>query len=363
MDVKYSKELQQVIKNKIEQSNGKAISFKDYMDMCLYHEQLGYYRRNKIKIGKTGDFYTSANIGDVMGKVLANMFISYSHTNNTKPLHIIEWGSGNGKLAYDTLSAITRLGSLNIVYHAIESSPYHRRLQRDQCKDFSNFHVYDESEFLEQHPAIEGVVICNELLDAFPVHVIKKKQGENVEVYVAWEDEAGFVEVYRPIQNEILRSKIEHIHLMENQKIEINLAAETWIENIGKIMKSGSLIIIDYGDLQEQIINEDRMQGTLLCYKDHIALDEPYQHVGDQDMTSHVNFSQCMDAAKRAGFIDQHYMTQKEFLVENGVLQLLQDHDARDPFSEQSKQNRAIRQLLWSDQMSELFKVLITHKK
>ncbi|UUZ85539.1 hypothetical protein LJK88_19690 [Paenibacillus sp. P26] len=75
-----------------------------------------------------------------------------------------------------------------------------------------------------------------------------------------------------------------------------------------------------------------------------------------------MNFSTLIRMGEQAGLKDYRLLTQKEFLVENGLLGRLQNHEGRDPFSPEARRNRAIRQPLLSDGMSELFKVLIQKK-
>jgi SAM-dependent MidA family methyltransferase len=122
------------------------------------------------------------------------------------------------------------------------------------------------------------------------------------------------------------------------------------------------MIIIDYGAEEDELYAAHRMRGTLMCYRQHHAYDNPFIHVGEQDITSHVNFTACIDAASSAGFTGSKLQTQRDFLVEQGILEKLQAHFDLNPFGEAAKKNRAIRQLLLSDQMSELFKVLILIK-
>ena len=104
------------------------------------------------------------------------------------------------------------------------------------------------------------------------------------------------------------------------------------------------------------------MNGTFLCYRNHIAIDDPYHQLGEQDMTAHVNFEWCKEAAEQSGFQQIELMTQKQFLLDQGIMQWLQEHDGKDPFSATARNNRSIRQLLLSDGMSELFKIMTMHK-
>lgn len=70
------------------------ISFYEYMNDCLYDPDHGYYVRDVPKIGKEGDFYTSAHIGNVMGKMLARFIadktVTFDHFT------VVEWGAEAG---------------------------------------------------------------------------------------------------------------------------------------------------------------------------------------------------------------------------------------------------------------------------
>lgn len=65
---------------------------------------------------------------------------------------------------------------------------------------------------------------------------------------------------------------------------------------------------------------------------------------------------------RQAQAFAERWMTQREFMVEHGILDRLQNHTYRDPFSPVARQNRAIRQLLLSNGMGELFKVITAAK-
>jgi SAM-dependent MidA family methyltransferase len=157
--------------------------------------------------------------------------------------------------------------------------------------------------------------------------------------------------------------KADGIVLREDQEFEVNLAAERWISLVGRLVEDGALIIIDYGHEAAELAAPHRMRGTLLCYKEHVAHDDPFVAAGRQDITAHVNFSACRRAAEGSGWEAFYYDTQKQFLVDQGILNDLIAHDGSDPFGEAAKSNRAIRQLLLSDNMSEAFKVLALRKR
>ncbi|MEX1030539.1 MAG: SAM-dependent methyltransferase [Paenibacillaceae bacterium] len=356
----------------IEQAEYKSISFHDYMNMCLYQDGLGYYMKSDSKIGKDGDFYTSSSIGPFMGQMLAARFAQYmTEQISSEPFTITEWGSGTGKLALQILDELQLIYPTlynNISYDIIEVSPYHQELQRDLLHSHIHKIRFIDAQSWWEMPALHhAIVFSNELLDAFPVHLVKKFNGQYQEVYVAYEQSSGqFIEVLHPIhEGDELAIYLNQYQIngSEGHRIEINLAADSWLRQMGSKLRTGLLVTIDYGDEASELYAEHRHMGTLMCYHKHLAHDNPYIHIGHQDITSHINFSSCMRIGNQSGFTNQVYQTQRQFLIDQGILSKLQDHAWGDPFHPVAKRNRAIRQLLIGDTMSELFKVLIQHRE
>lgn len=368
--VKGNQHLIEIIKRYIEQSPDKAISFYEYMKLCLYHPEYGYYMSGRSKIGRKGDFYTSSAIGGLMGEMLARYIMSQTDKMSPQsPVTLVEWGGGTGRLAKQLLDEFRRSAPkfyARLTFISVEKSMSHRMLQAEACKEHKQLMRWmTEEEWLEQGPWERTIVLSNELPDAFPVHRIEYQYGEPLEIYVEWDAAAeAFLEKRRKLSDEDLRVYLDRqpVAFQHGQQLEINMDALDWMGAISMSLGSGFLITIDYGDEARELYAPHRMKGTLMCYRNHTASDEPYAYPGEQDMTAHVNFSALKEAGERTGLETEGYMTQKQFLVENGILNLLQDHDATDPFSPAARRNRAIRQLLLSDQMSELFKVLVQKK-
>ncbi|TDF96813.1 SAM-dependent methyltransferase [Paenibacillus piri] len=343
------------------------------MELCLYHPLYGYYMKNKEKVGTSGDFYTSSAIGGLFGEVLAQYIAGQAKLMGLEqPITLIEWGGGSGQLAQQLLDELRR--SWNPVYErltyiSVETSSYHRELQAVRLASHEKRVSWRTGrQWLEEGPWNRVIVFSNELIDAFPVHRVQIKDGQPYEIFTEWDEAGGhFREKLLPLKDGSLAAALEElrrqrIKLAEGQRLELNLAASAWIRQIAGAIRSGQLVTIDYGDRAEELYAPHRMQGTLMCYRNHLANDNPYADPGHQDITSHVDFSGLIRDGGAAGLRLAHYMTQKQFLVENGLLQKLQDTASQDPFSPAARRNRAVRQLLLSDQMSELFKVLIQKK-
>jgi SAM-dependent MidA family methyltransferase len=363
--------LSDLLRSRIAFSPRQAISFRDYMELCLYEETFGYYNQATPKVGKEGDFYTSAMVGTIMGELLAAYFIRLSERFvPAKPVAIVEWGGGTGRLAeliMNTIAAQAPELYERLEYRLVEISPHHRELQREALKNHRQVRQCDTEQWAEDGEERPLFVFSNELLDAFAVHRVERRNGVLHEWYVGWDEtQAAFKEVKLPLQPDSPAAEYlnrQNISVREGQIVDLNPAAADWIRHVGGKMDEGALVTIDYGDVAEELYAEHRMRGTLLCYRNHQAYDAPFAFPGEQDMTTHVDFTACIQAGLEVGLDVWSLRTQKQFLIDEGALNLLAAHDGRDPFSPAARRNRAIRQLLLSDQMSELFKVLVQTKK
>ena len=80
------------------------IPFSRYMELCLYHPELGYYARAQEQFGKAGDFYTASDVHAVFGRLLARQFEEmWRALGEPARLELIELGPGRGLFARDVL--------------------------------------------------------------------------------------------------------------------------------------------------------------------------------------------------------------------------------------------------------------------
>lgn len=117
------------------------------------------------------------------------------------------------------------------------------------------------------------------------------------------------------------------------------------------------MFILDYGFPRHEYYHPDRHQGTLMCHYQHQAHTNPFVHLGEQDMTAHVDFTHVADAAHHVGFHVAGYTNQASFLLGNQVLNLLETvtHHAVNT-------QNAVKTLLQPNEMGELFKVIALTK-
>ncbi|GGD71153.1 class I SAM-dependent methyltransferase [Paenibacillus nasutitermitis] len=358
----------------------RCLPFRDYMEICLYDGQWGYYRSGDIRVGKSGDFYTSPFLGMVMGEKLA-AFIGRLAESFGGGIDVAEWGAGTGRLSRQMADAWKRSGQLplaEMTYTVVDMNPVHLSAARVEMEQVQ--HVFSglqfmtpiEAEMVQWGPR-PLVVAANELLDAFPVHRLVKVEGKLWELGAASVglepiadsgSTAAFQYAYMPLSDPLLAQSLacDDVELEEGQVFEVNLDAERWIAVMGALIGRGALVIADYGHEAAELQSPHRMNGTLRCYKNHIAHENPFDSVGEQDITAHVNFTAIMRAAGRTGWRVGYYDTQKRFLLDQGILDDLAAHDGSNPFGEEARRNRSIAQLLLGDGMSDIFKVLVLVK-
>lgn len=363
-----------------ESTTVRCITFHDYMAMCLYDPEYGYYQSGAVRVGKSGDFYTSSTVGTVMGEKLA-CCIAQLIEEYGGCADVGEWGAGSGRLSKQIIDTWERTGYTwlsQLTYTVVDGNPVHlAEAERLIQEEGNSAAALADIRFMSAQEAEADlwsgkpmIIFANELLDAFPVHRLIKQGGKLWELGVTVNEDDStrnglpFHYAYLPLSNPELEQSLiaDGTLLAEGQEIEINLAAERWIARMSARMAEGVLIIIDYGHEAKELTASHRMKGTLLCYKDHVAHDDPFQFIGEQDLTTHVNFTGCRRAAEKSGWKVIYYDTQKQFLIDQGVLSDLMAHDGSDPFGEAARRNRSIRQLLISDGMSESFKVLVLQK-
>ncbi|WP_158629917.1 class I SAM-dependent methyltransferase [Cohnella sp. AR92] len=345
----------------------KAIRFRDFMAACLYEPEYGYYSSDKVRVGRSGDFYTSSYIGEAFADCLASRLarLADEHFGSDSEVEVLDWGGGTGRLAGQLLSAWEREGATRWRVSVVDGNPAHRQeAQRglEQAIEQGKACVLspEEAEAIEWRER-NVILVGNELLDAMPVHRLIRKAGMVREWGVAWDLRAGrFVScLLEPDEELLLSMERDRIRLREGQTCEIGRDAEEWFAARSSSFGDAIAVFIDYGDESEELSAAHRMNGTLVCYRNHLACDDPYEAPGEQDITAHVNFTGMRRAGKEAGWEELWYGTQLRFLTDSGLLDGLVPLANADPFHPNARRNRAIRQLLLSDRMSELFKVQI----
>lgn len=305
-----------IIRQKIREDG--PISFHDFMDMCLYYPGLGYYTNTGDKIGFQGDFYTSCCLTPAFGAMIARQLEEMWHILGKGPFTVVEYGAGTGMMCRDILAYLKAVPELyeQLRYCIIEISPAMRDMEKARLPEKVSW--YDR---IEDVAGDIHCVLSNELLDNFPVHEVVMDDRPK-EVFVDADD--GFREVLVPANDEIL-AYFEEMGMAPSPgfRVEVNLDAQRWIKDISEHMARGFIVTIDYGGCSDELLKKHRSCGTVMFYHNHKAHGDPFIHIGEQDITAHVNFSALMHWGDGAGLHTQGLVPQGMFLLALGFREYL----------------------------------------
>ena len=150
--------------------SGGMISVEQFMQEALYHPQFGYYANRVRRIGKEGDFSTSATLHTALPQALAAWAAAHrAEVLRGGAWHVIELGGGGGQMAEGFLGSLGWFKLRGLQYHLIEISKPLQALQRQQLAQFSG-KVRWHSEITAALDAAGGqaLILSNEFVDAFP---------------------------------------------------------------------------------------------------------------------------------------------------------------------------------------------------
>lgn len=338
------------------------------MDLALYCPVYGYYEKEKDRIGRQGDFYTSVSVGSLFGELLAWQFAQWlesgvgpreasSGCTTTGQVsisgggEILEAGAHHGQLAKDILGWLRRhRPSLyeRLNYSIIEPSARRQEWQKPALAEHHE-RVRWVTSLGELGPTdgVKRIIFSNELLDAFPVHrlgwdaktrvwfewgvvvehgefVWKKmppaqraaegELGKSGSELGTVESEGLPVESRGSLPGILGPSKELWDFLPDGYTIDVCPQAGEWWRNAASALSSGKLVAIDYGSTADELFIPERRNGTLRALRGHRVASDVLADPGEQDLTAHVNFSTLRAAGEAAELKTESFITQEQFL-------------------------------------------------
>ena len=354
-----SEELSKVIRNAITQHGGK-ISFSKYMELALYTPILGYYSGSASKLGSTGDFITAPEISPLFGASITQTLLPILENLQKigKPLEILEFGAGTGKLALSILDELQKL-EFEIDYYKILD------LSADLIERQKEF-LSGRSENIQWLTALpnqfDGIILANEVLDAMPVEIISMTQGKWHYQWVTT-NKNGFEFIPGDeVPASLIPNELAQISLPDGFTTELHLNAGAWIKSISTMLDTGALLAFDYGFPAREYYHPQRNQGTLMLHYKHHAVQDPFYLPGICDITAHVDWTGIANAAHPHQMNLLGYTNQAAYLLDAGIGELaLRDANPNEADSFLKISNN-LQKLLSEAEMGELFKVMCLGK-
>jgi SAM-dependent MidA family methyltransferase len=346
------------------------VPFSQFMEWCLYHPRGGYYQSGRTRIGKAGDYYTNPCVHPLFGGMIAKQLTQMAEILGAETFEVVEMGGAKGYLCQDILQWSKEKEPLfyrQIKYTLLETALPFLEEQKERLQAWEKEGKVlwmDPEEFAGGRIQQAGCFLSNELVDAFPVHRVVFDQGRLKEIYVSQED-GQLEEKWGEISDPRIADYVESMGILleEGQKAEVNLKSLEWMEKINQSLKKGFVLTIDYGYPSEELYAPHRSEGTLLCYYQNQTSYHPYERVGEQDMTSHVNFTSLIRKGEEIGLRFTGLVPQYRFLMGVGILQEMESLAGGLSETEGLRLRLSLKHLIEPEAgMGEVFKVLIQHK-
>ncbi len=308
---------------------GGLISFERFMTEALYHPRYGYYSSNVCTVGRRGDFSTAVTLHPAVAEAVARWALRERRETlgltRFHPWRVIEVGGGDGAMARDFLACLSRTERMLLTYHIVEISDPLQRRQKEVLGGAVRW-CRTMEEALNSSGG-KALIFSNELVDAFPVVVVRwnNTAGRWEELYLRDLGRQGIDEEWAPI-GESRRRELESTAFMEGpdiaprkhlQRYEVHARYRSWLESWVPHWRKGSLLTIDYGGRLPELSHR-RPEGSVRAFFQGVRLQgaEVYDRFGHQDLTADVNFGDLMLWGEWLGLEPVRHQTQREFVLE-----------------------------------------------
>ncbi|MFA7007110.1 MAG: SAM-dependent methyltransferase, partial [Verrucomicrobiia bacterium] len=271
--------------------------FARFMELALYHLQWGYYTAPGApeRIGRRGDYFTNVSVGALFGQLLAIQFAEmWQAMGKPATFTLLELGAHRGQLCADV-----------------------RAWAKRNHPDFNTALDVVALDYPGTLPdAVTGCIFSNELVDALPVHLITRRSGEWLELFVT-EENGCLALAPAPFSTDALREEASRLPLPDSDGFitEVHLEAGRWIQRVARSLRRGFVMTIDYGYSTRDYYAPHRKAGTLLCYHQHRSNNNPLVRVGEQDITAHVNFTALANCGAASGLSLLGFCDQSRFVT------------------------------------------------
>jgi len=293
-------------------------------------QALSQYYDSRDPLGVNGDFTTAPEISQLFGEIIGVWAVQkWMSMGSPSSIKLIEIGPGRGTLMNDLLRATKHIPNFHaaLSIHLIETSSTLKSKQQETLKDYKvEWHTHLSKISNNE----DTIIIANEFLDALPIRQFKFHNNEWLEHYID-----GKQSVWQEIRKPPIKTTLPAPH--EGNIFEYSQSQQDYADIISTF--KGVFLTIDYG------YRKSAYGNSLQALYKHESCDIT-RHVGQADLTSHIDFEWLSQSFKNSTI-----KTQREFLKENGI-------DIRYQSLNNSILKSGYDRLLDFDKMGELFKVL-----
>ena len=267
------------------------ISYRDYIEIALYSEGFGYYKRDRARVGRSADrdFYTAESLGKVFAKLVTAAAEDLLPEGITEKSTFIEIAAEPGRSLLDNLDT----------------------------------HPFAESQVLRLGDPIQAngpvVLFANEWLDALPFHRLVFQNGKWHERAVIFDGD-GLAEVLLDDLSAPVAAAQGRLpeDIEESYQLDLPLEAEAALQRLIAQNWTGAILLFDYGKTWEALI-QDCPSGTARTYFRHEQGHDLLETPGERDITCDVCWTPLLSQLEASGFESCTLESQESFLVKRAA--------------------------------------------
>ena len=303
------------------------LSFKDFMEVALYHPRFGYYARGSHPAGKEGDFVTAPSLSPAFSWAIAGLVREFVSRCEGEVFTFVDIGAGDSTLINSVRAALSE----NVRFFAVDR--VHGTSIEDVPRDGAH------------------LIFSNELYDAFPFARLVQRGEHLHELWV--NDELDWTEREAPAPYEDYFASYG-IDLQQGQFADVSLEWGAFHGDLMNRFERALFVTFDYGHPAKKLFDpRARRFGTAAAYRGHRVSRDLLADPGEQDLTCHINFSDLERAGGETLFFDR----MNKFLLALGIT----EHEAfRDETDFQAREDA--RRLVLPDGIGEDLRVLVQGK-
>ena len=341
-------------KNKIKSSflpNKQVFRLDKFINKALFSKD-GYYYKKKV-IGKKNDFITSPEISQLFGEIIGVYILYIWKMKINSKFNFIELGPGKGTLFIDIINSIKKypdfIKQANI--SLIEINKQLLKVQKQKIKGLKLDKINWRSS-INFKSKLPSIIYSNEFFDCFAVRQFFFKRFW-IEKYVKFNNKNNtYYFTDKKVTNIKLLSKLNEYK--KEKLLEKSFEREKYFEKICKFIKQnkGIFITIDYGYF------ENIKNFTLQSLSNH-KFSNIFENIGEQDISSHVNFRELYRIAKKYNLKIDEACSQRDFLTKYGILERKESLSKNQDIKTKNIIKNEAKRLINNKEMGNLFKFLI----
>jgi SAM-dependent MidA family methyltransferase len=282
------------------------IPFDEFMEICLYDQEDGYFASGAVRSGERGDFVTSPEVSPWFGTLLGRWAIEAAQANDAI---LVEVGAGSGSLLEPLVEEV---GDRFPDVYAVEVSTAAREAIAERVPSATVV-----SSITELPTDRTAVVIANEVLDNMPFKLVERSKEGWLEWFV--DDSHGVLDFVAVPADGMVSEWCDRLlmNVPIGSVMSAQISVDRWLGELAGQFDSVNACFVDYGASTGELAHRDRA-GVVRSYRGHRTGLDFFTHPGETDITTDVNIT-ALEAVSNAHGMTYRTSDQGAFLLRMGV--------------------------------------------